>query len=111
MTNLKSAFFCLLLLAILAPLFLPARPSFAELQTQSGVAIREDAYRANNIGVALLEQFKYKEGADAFRRALQIDPKLYLAHINLSIALYNVPDQPGAQREAKNALTASSARL
>ena len=105
MTNLKSAFFCLLLLAILAPLFLPARPSFAELQTQSGVATREDAYRANNIGVALLEQFKYKEGADAFRRALQIDPKLNLAHINLCIALYNIPDLAGASSQAQKATT------
>ena len=37
---------------------------------------REDAYRANNLGVALLEQFKHKEAADAFRRALQLDPGL-----------------------------------
>ena len=66
-------------------------------------ASREDAYRANNIGVALLEQFKHKEGAEAFRNALKIDPKLNLAHINLSIALFNVPDLPAAQREAQNA--------
>ena len=38
----------------------------------------EDAYRANNIGVALLEQFKYKEAADEFRRALKIEPSLAL---------------------------------
>src|ERR1043166_371527 len=65
---------------------------------------REDAYRANNLGVALLEQFKYKEGADAFKRALQIDPNLALAPINLPIALYNVPDLVGAQREAQAAI-------
>src|SRR5690242_10056730 len=76
----------------------------ARLQTQTPSATREDAYRANNLGVALLEQFKYKEGADAFRRALQIDPKLALARINLAIALYNVPDLPGAQREAQAAI-------
>jgi tetratricopeptide (TPR) repeat protein len=76
--------------------------SHARLQTRP--ATREDAYRANNLGVALLEQFKYKEGADAFRRALQIDPKLALARINLSIALYNLPDIPGAQREAQAAM-------
>lgn len=64
---------------------------------------REDAYRANNLGVALLEQYKYKEGAEAFGRALQLDPKLALARINLSIALYNVPDLRGAQREAEAA--------
>jgi tetratricopeptide (TPR) repeat protein len=65
---------------------------------------REDAYRANNLGVALLEQYKYKEGAEAFTRALQLDPKLTIARINLSIALYNVPDLAGAQREAQKAL-------
>ncbi|HJQ70154.1 MAG TPA: FG-GAP-like repeat-containing protein [Blastocatellia bacterium] len=67
---------------------------------------REEAYRANNIGVALLEQFKYKEGAESFRRALRLDPRLTIARINLSIALYNVPDVPAALREAKAAAEA-----
>jgi tetratricopeptide (TPR) repeat protein len=72
----------------------------AQLQNQTPAAVnREDAYRANNIGVALLEQFKYKEAADAFKRALQLNPGLGLARINLGIALYNVPDLAGAQRE------------
>ena len=48
-------------------------------------AKREDAYRANNLGVALLEQFNHKEGAEAFRRALTIDPKLKIARINLAV--------------------------
>src|SRR5687768_1399521 len=64
---------------------------------------REEAYRANNIGVALLEQFKHKEASDAFRRALQLDPGLALARINLGIALFNVPDLPAAQRELQAA--------
>ena len=42
---------------------------------------REDAYRANNIGVALLEQFKYPEGATEFRRALKLDPSLAMARV------------------------------
>lgn len=86
------------------PLFIPR--SLAHRQTQNPVAgrSREDAYRANNLGVALLEQFKYKEAADAFKRALQIDPKLALGHINLCVALYNVPDLPGSQREAQAAI-------
>ena len=76
----------------------------AHLQNQPPPAItREEAYRANNIGVALLEQFKYKEAGDLFKRALQLHPQLTLARINLGIALYNVPDLPGAQREEQSA--------
>lgn len=67
-------------------------------------ARREDAYRANNLGVALLEQYKYREGAEAFRRALSLDPKLVLAQINLGIALYNVPDVDAAEEQLKRAL-------
>src|SRR5262245_36183028 len=68
---------------------------------------REDAYRANNLGVALLEQFKHKEAADAFRRALQLDPGLVLARINLGIALFNIPDMPAAQKELRAAIAAA----
>lgn len=85
------------------------RSSYAGLRSQNPAASREDAYRANNLGVALLEQFKYKEGADAFKRALQIDPKLALAHINLAIALYNLPDLQASQREAQAAIALSPA--
>jgi tetratricopeptide (TPR) repeat protein len=67
---------------------------------------REDAYRANNLGVALLEQFKHKEAADAFKRALQLAPDLAVARINLGIALFNIPDLAAAQRELQAAATA-----
>ena len=67
---------------------------------------REDAYRANNLGVALLEQFKHKEASDAFKRALQLAPDLAVARINLGIALFNIPDLPAAQRELQAAATA-----
>src|SRR5215213_11679104 len=70
---------------------------------QAKANTREDAYRANNVGVALLEQFKYKEAADSFRRALQLEPGLALARINLGIALFNVPDLPAAQKELQAA--------
>ena len=74
---------------------------------QNDPAKREDAYRANNLGVALLEQFKHKEAADAFRRALQLDPGLVLARINLGIALFNIPDVPAAQKELQAAIQAA----
>ena len=66
-------------------------------------ATREAAYRANNRGVALLEQYKYKEGAEEFRRALATAPDMFLPRVNLAIALYNVPDLEAAQREAEAA--------
>ena len=72
-------------------------------QTQSAAATREDAYRANNVGVALLEQFKYKEAAAEFRRALKLYPGLGLARVNLAIALFNAPDVEAALVEAKAA--------
>ena len=96
-----------IVLFVIAISFVGTRLSSAEYQTPTSAASREDAYRANNLGVALLEQFKYKEAADAFKRALQIDPKLALARINLSIALFNVPDLPGSQREAQAAIALS----
>src|ERR1043166_6593639 len=68
---------------------------------------REEAYRANNIGVALLEQFKPKDAADSFRRALQLEPGLAIARINLGIALFNMPDLPAAQKELQAAIAAA----
>jgi tetratricopeptide (TPR) repeat protein len=87
----------------------PATPANQQPQAgntpnaQSQAAAREEAYRANNLGVALLEQFKYAEGAVQFRRALQLDSTLTIARINLAIALYNVPDLEASLREAKAA--------
>ncbi|HEX8282456.1 MAG TPA: FG-GAP-like repeat-containing protein [Pyrinomonadaceae bacterium] len=110
----------LVLLALSACVLLPAAPA-GEAQKRrptrarqrpaassvSADARREEAYRANNLGVALLEQFKYKEGAEAFRRALSIEPGLALAHVNLAVALYNVPEPEEAEREARAAADAS----
>ena len=96
-----------LLLGLLLSLFVAAsliNPTSAHRQNvPQKAASREDAYRANNQGVALLEQFKYKEAAAAFKRALQLAPDLLLARINLGIALFNVPDLPAAQRELQAA--------
>ena len=64
---------------------------------------REDAYRANNVGVALLEQFNYSAAADKFREALRINSSLALARVNLAIALLYAPDLDGAEREATEA--------
>jgi Tfp pilus assembly protein PilF len=65
---------------------------------------REEAYRENNRGVALLEQFRQADAAEAFRKALALDASLAVARANLAIALLNVPDLSGAEREARQAL-------
>jgi len=70
---------------------------------------RENAYRANNVGVALLEQYNHAEAAASFRRALTLDPGLTLAKINLAIALFYVPDLPAASEAAKVAAAAAPA--
>jgi len=64
---------------------------------------REEAYRANNVGVALLEQFNYRAAIDSFKRALGLEPQLDLARINLAIALYNLPDYSAAWEAANSA--------
>jgi len=64
---------------------------------------RERAYRANNRGVAALEQFDYNAAATAFRDALQLNPALGIAHFNLSLALFYNQDFAGAAREAGEA--------
>src|SRR5882672_5153764 len=79
--------------------------SVSASEDQSALNKREAAYRASNIGAALLEQYKAKDAADSFTRALEIKPDLLIARINLSIALYYVPDTDGAKREAEKALT------
>src|SRR5690349_14177311 len=66
-------------------------------------ATRERAYRANNVGVALLEQLKYPEAAMAFRNALSIDPTLAIGHFNLAVALLYQQDLDAAAREATDA--------
>ena len=51
-------------------------------------SVREQAYRANNIGVALLEQFDYEGAARSFNDALKQHPALDIARLNLAIALF-----------------------
>jgi tetratricopeptide (TPR) repeat protein len=67
---------------------------------------RERAYRENNRGVALLEQFQSVAAAEAFRKALALDATLGIARVNLAIALLTAPDLPGAEKEARAAVAA-----
>ena len=63
----------------------------------------EDAYRANNHGVALLEQFDYQGAAESFREASTLDATLGTAHLNLAVALYHAQDFSNAERAVRTA--------
>ena len=97
--------FLILSLIITAVSFhLPGFNSFASArQTNDSFLKREQAYRFNNIGVARLEQFNYKDAAGDFRRALTLYPDLKIAQINLAIALFNAQDAEAGLEEAKRA--------
>ena len=91
-----------LVIALTVSVIVCASQKYPSANQSSAVqSSREDAYRANNIGVALLEQFKYKEAAAQFRRALKLEPSLSLARVNLAIALYNIPEIEESLRELK----------
>ncbi len=64
---------------------------------------RERAYRANNVGVAALEQFNYQDAERSFRDALTIAPDLSLARLNLAIALLYAGRPGDAVVEAREA--------
>ena len=64
---------------------------------------REDAHRANNRGIARLEQFDYPAAAAAFRDALRLDDTLAIARVNLALALYYDQDFEGATMAATEA--------
>jgi Tfp pilus assembly protein PilF len=91
----------LVLLCVLSVVLRVLRVESVEALAPPAFGVREDAYRANNRGVALLEQFRPADAAEAFREALKIDPSLAIARANLAIALFNVPDLAGAEREAR----------
>jgi len=76
----------------------------AESPAAAPAPAREAAWRENNLGVALLEQFRFADAAEAFRRALGRDPSLLPARINLAIAHLYVPDIPAAKQAAEDAL-------
>jgi Tfp pilus assembly protein PilF len=81
--------------------------SSARAAAPASGAAREAAWRENNLGVALLEQFRFSDAAEAFKRALGKDPSLLPARINLAIAHLYVPDIPAAKQAAEEALEAA----
>ena len=94
-------------LALLAQTPAPASPN----QPSAAVTSRENAYRANNVGVARLEQYDFPAATAAFRRALEIDSGLAIARLNLGIALFYGGDQEGARKELESVRSALPDRL
>jgi Flp pilus assembly protein TadD len=72
---------------------------------------REAAYRANNLGVALLEQYRFADAVEAFKKSQALDPGLGMARINLAIGLYYLPDLPAARKEAEGAAASAPEAL
>jgi cytochrome c-type biogenesis protein CcmH/NrfG len=96
-----------LLLCVAVSLALAAPRPPVRAAAPADPAAREAAWRENNLGVALLEQFRFADAALAFKRALAKDPSLLPAGINLAIAQLYVPDIPAARQAAEEALKAA----
>ncbi len=99
-----SLLLCVAALALLAGAQNPAARAESPAAAPPAAAAREDAWRENNLGVALLEQFRFGDAVLAFRRALARDPSLLPARINLAIAHLYVPDLAAAKQAAEAAL-------
>jgi tetratricopeptide (TPR) repeat protein len=94
---------CLVAAALAAALPLPRARAQAPA---AAPAAREAAWRQNNVGVAQLEQFRFAEAAETFKKALATDPTLYPARVNQAIAFLYVPDIPAARQAAEDAVKA-----
>lgn len=72
---------------------------------------RESLYRLNNLGVALMEQYKHEDAAKKFREVLAADPKFAVARINLAMAHLFLNEYANALAEAREALKVTPASL
>ncbi len=100
----KYLSFFLLALAACVSVWQANRTQAAQTSDDAARNQREALYRDNNLGVALMEQFKHEEAAKAFRKALAADAKFALARINLALALFFQNDSPAALKEAQEAV-------
>ena len=107
--NLRFLVSAFVLFVVIAGLILFA-PRLEQISAQTGrqipAAERENAYRTNNLEVAQLEQYNHQVSADEFRRALELDPQLKIARINLVIApaqlIIRLTSSPTKLRVLKN---------
>ena len=80
------------------------RPCAVRRPTAGAADARERAYRENNVGVARLEQYRLPRSGRDYRRALDADPRLAAARLNLGIALLDDSQLEDADREVGAAL-------
>ncbi len=69
------------------------------------LAAPEEAYRANNRGVGLLEQYRFTQAVAELQKAVALAPQYAQARINLAIAQLHVPDLAAASKAALEAAT------
>jgi len=79
----------------------------ADCRSQADLTKREEAYRANNRGVARLEQFEPAQAVPEFRNALSICADLKIAKVNLAIALFYSQQIDEARTATDEASTAA----
>jgi len=72
---------------------------------------REELYRLNNLGVALMEQYKHEDAVKQFKLALERDANFAIARVNLAMAAYFLNDFKTAVAEAQSALKLSPSSL
>jgi len=68
--------------------------------TPAPAAPPEEAYRANNRGVGLLEQYSFPEAVAELKKAVALAPDYAQARINLAIAQLHEPDVAAAKASA-----------
>lgn len=90
------------------------RAGFTEAQNSSSAETlqkREELYRLNNLGVALMEQYKHEDAVKQFKQSIERDPNFAIGHINLAMAYYFLNDSRLAIAEAQTALKLAAGSL
>ncbi len=82
----------------------PITAAFQNLSSAEALKKREELYRLNNLGVALMEQYKHEDAAKQFKLALERDANFAIARINLAMAYFFLNDVKTAVTEAQAAL-------
>ncbi len=97
--------FVILLFVIAAGFItLVQHPHAQSLSPNDAMQKRESLYRLNNLGVALMEQYKHEDATRKFKEALAADPKFAVGRINLAMVYLFLNDYASALNEAREAL-------